>query len=142
MEDREVKKNYWAEVAKVLGVELEEEINIICDNGEKSTYSPYMFTEEGLKDKDGDIALMTLKALASGGYVVDKLPWKPKEGEQYWYVVIGSDGIACMDDYVWNNHSVDMLNYKSGNCFRTEEEARQNSGKIIAMLKSDEVFKY
>jgi hypothetical protein len=47
--------------------------------------------------------------------------WKPKKREKY-YAICRSDYIGC---YIWTNKSSDILCFKLGNCFKTEEEARK-----------------
>lgn len=133
------KKNYWAEVAKVFGVELEEKFNIIGSEGKIHAYSPYRFTEEGFRDRVGDYPISVLARLINGDYTIDKLPWKPKEEEMYWNTgVNGGLRHDCFNSLFLSSR----LNYKVGNCFKTQEEAEKNKDKIIAMLNSDEVFKY
>ncbi|HAH93680.1 MAG TPA: hypothetical protein DCM01_07535 [Dielma fastidiosa] len=64
-------------VAEMLGVELNEEFNIIGDS-KPLYYSPYKITERGLIDKDNIIRDDRLGDLFRGIYKVQKLPWKPK----------------------------------------------------------------
>lgn len=67
-------KNYMGEVAKMLGVELDEEFEIDCLPG-----SSYTFIEEGLVDVYGVIQPTMLWHLLRGVYTIQKEILKPKE---------------------------------------------------------------
>lgn len=64
-----------------LGVEENEKFNIIFDDGSKSGYNPYTFSNGILKDKDGDESLTKLLELIRGKATIEKLAWKPKHRE-------------------------------------------------------------
>ena len=49
---------------------------------------------------------------------IEKLPWKPKEGECY-YAVLHNGSI---DFFRWGSKWPHYYCYNSGNCFRTKEE--------------------
>ena len=73
-----------------------------------------------------DIILDIIK----GNYAVKKLPFIPKIGEIYYYVV---DGRICPKAN--DLHLFDKMCIKLGNCFRSEEVAEQNKEKIKEILK-------
>ncbi|MEA5085088.1 MAG: hypothetical protein VB018_13220 [Lachnospiraceae bacterium] len=132
MEDT-VKNNHWAEVAGICGVELGEEFNIVGCNNNEVAFSPYTITEDGFLDRNGDRCPIELHELISGKITIQQKPWKPKDGQQYWFFWnTRSVGANMFNSYL----SLDILNYKFGNCFRTEEEAMQNRDKVIEMLNS------
>lgn len=59
--------------------------------------------------------------------------WQPKEGEYFWS--IQADGALRTDlrtAYVWEDALVDF-----GNCFETEEEAREMRDKIKILFKGE-----
>lgn len=133
-------KNYMPDVAKLLGVELEEEFNI--DSRGKTIYK---LTEKGLFalsilngwEKYEDFLLA---ALLCGELTIKKLPWKPKNGDTYcsvywerntrtnkWEigVAVGTFG----DRYSQHNFYADV-----GNCFRTRKEAEAQKYEIFKRL--------
>ena len=119
-------KNYMADVAKMLGVELGEEFKLERHN------EMYKFTEEGLMYYLGDnrgwsTAPFTLNDTLSGKYSVIKLPWKPKNCKNFWYIgwrkgrekwKMVAYKLLHSEESPYSNLFVD-----SGNCFRTKEEA-------------------
>lgn len=116
-------KNYMIEVAKLLGVELEEEFTIpeLYDNGYL-----YKITETGLvcRNRNREGALWqhestTLKNLLTGELAVTKLPWKPKYGDKYYSYVVGWTIMKC----TWMNYVSDYTRLKCGIVFRTSQEA-------------------
>lgn len=50
-------KNYMPEVAKVLGVEIGEEFDVIYETGQKSDWGSYKITLDGLVDESGNWTL-------------------------------------------------------------------------------------
>ena len=84
-------KNYMAEVAKLLGVELGESFKITSDTqgdypGDYQNY--YRFTENNCFETsvDGDkwetATVIVLRGILMGGIRIIKLPWKRRGGEK------------------------------------------------------------
>lgn len=77
-------KNLIPEIAKMLGVELNEEFKIKGREG-----AIYKFIADGLLVSDDDAekvyttAHMPLVGLVRGDIEIVKLPWKPKKGDVY-----------------------------------------------------------
>lgn len=115
-------KNYMPEVAKMLGLEIGEEFDILYKDGTATELGPFKFTNETILDCDGDeLQCWRLCCLLTGDYTIQKRPWRPKEGEDYYYIR-STDGFLSRSTF----HSVDaddlaLLNM--GNCFPTEEAA-------------------
>lgn len=108
-------KNYMADVAKMLGVELEEEFKIDCSN------SIYKFFENGLCFQCGGAWLRAdniLIDLIKGDGKIVKLPWQPKKGEVY----CRPDGFWDVVFDNWGNHPIDFALKEAGMIFRTAEE--------------------
>lgn len=63
---------------------------------------------------------------------IEKLRWKPKEGQRYYYV--GLADIPYISFHIWRNDAVDNSHYQSKNCFRAEEEAKVMMEKIEKLL--------
>ena len=103
--------NNMEEVAEMLGVKLGERFNI---NGEV-----YWLDKDGLMDDTGHQIFSTLGRLVIGQYTIEKLPWKPKNGDDYF---VGTMGCGASINS-WRGDYFDYALYYTGNCFRTREEA-------------------
>lgn len=130
-------KNHWEEVAKMFGLELGEEFWVLDENGEKYHDRTFTFSEDGFLDS-AKCDVGGLSSILSRECTIKKIPWKPKDGEIFWFVAI--NGEVCNTEYSGTS-SLNRLRYKSGNCFKTKKEAEQNADRIVAMLESDELFK-
>ena len=109
-------KNYMQDVAKMLGVELEEEFMI--DSSDKV----YRFFKNGLCFQcDGAWlpAEYQFFDLIKGECKIIKLPWQPKVGDVYyrpWRYFKGATSTY------WNNAVEDFALKEAGMIFRTAEE--------------------
>ena len=132
--------NYMEQVAKMLGVELGERFRIYDDDCEYDV--DYYFSEHGIYvDMVGNHCRANsglLFDIVSGEYSIKHKPWKPKDGDEFYYVdysgfpvCFGTEG-CDPDDYI--NY------YKLGNCYRTKKEAEANREKWKAFYASDEVL--
>ena len=112
--------NHMEEVAKMLGVEINEEfyINEIIDKG------LFHFKWNGLYNSHGSFCVKIFTNLLTGIYTVCKL-YKPKIQEPYFSVHQDGD-IARI---VWFGNTGDLCYYKLGNCYRTRDEAEANRDK-------------
>lgn len=134
-------KNYMAEVAKMLGVELGEEFKINeCGN------EPYKLTEKGLETfvangwrGQGEFMFMWL---IKGEHEIIKLPWKPKKGENYYYVSWCKENgkwiISAAEAEYWPIYDGDALRVDIGNCFQTIEEAEAQKYEVFKRLTGKE----
>lgn len=128
--------NYYKQFAEMLGLELEQEFILTDADGKKINYASYKITENGLCFKETtnrawhSESSIFLKNLLSGDYKAVPKPWKPKDGEQYWYYD-NRCGAECTH---WNNFNYDYYTWKIGNCFRTEKEALTKGKKIMEEL--------
>lgn len=121
--------NHMAEVAKMLGVELDEEFK--C----KETNCTYRVTKNGFLC-NGCYGADSMMIFLKGHYTIEKLAYKPKEDEKYWCV--GRDGL--IHSYFSKNDIIDFFHVKLGNCYRTKEEAEANKDKWLKFYESDEVL--
>lgn len=130
--------NHMAEVAKMLGVELDEEFEIVfpqpsdCKAIARLTQSGVDVVETNVFD----VHNFLLRDLLIGTYAIKRKPWKPKEDEKYWCV--GRDGL--IHSYFSKNDIIDFFHVKLGNCYRTKEEAEANKDKWLKFYESDEVL--
>lgn len=136
-------KNYMPEVAKMLGVELEEEFKF------KGLNRFGMITEEGLVchqrgETNWDVSDSDLTDLLIGCLETEKLPWKPNRGDTYWYVCWKLNlhtkkweidvSISTYDD----NCPPHNLCVDTGNCFKTREEAEEQKYEAFKRLTGKE----
>ena len=115
--------NYIKEVVeKVLPVEIGEEFNIILDCGVYSVHNPFKFTEKDLINKDGCSLSNYISIIITGEYKIEKLPFIPKVGENYWTYTAGIR-LPIIECYSWDNSCYDKERKLLGIVFRTEQEA-------------------
>ncbi len=130
-------RNYMPEVAKMLGLEIGEEFDILYKDGTATELGPFKFTNETILDCDGDeLQCWRLCCLLTGDYTIQRRPWRPKKGEGYYYIR-STDGFLSRSTF----HSVDaddlaLLNM--GNCFPTKEAAE---AAVPEMLEKFEEIK-
>mgnify|MGYP005764951665 CR=1 FL=1 len=110
--------NYMKDVAKILGVELEEEFKI------KGFEPIYKITDYGLVIKADsnnwcEMSGDTFLQLIRGDYVIRKLPWKPKEGEYYYFPAVDFQ-YSC--PAAWHNCPIDFALKEAGMIFKTKAE--------------------
>ena len=131
--------NYYKKIAEMLGLELEQEFVITDLDGKRKDTITYKFTEDGLFSKANDLSVkvtLILDLLLMGEYKVVPKPWKPKTGDKYWRC---SSGRGFVSSAIWLDDVIDLCGWKSGNCFRTKEEAETKGKEFIeALLKEYE----
>ena len=127
--------NYYKQIAEMLGVELGEEFSVKnCKTNELNRPRYKITQEEGTMysiDREKWCRSVLLMSLINGSYSIVKLHWKPKFGEQYWYYSARINQACCC---VFGDFVEDYAMWKSGNCFRTEEEAKTKGKEIMEEL--------
>lgn len=91
-----------------------------------------MTNEEAIEILSKQSDLDTLALLLIGKCTIKKLPWKPKLGNNYWF--INSGGHIIKDN--WSGGIVDLAMYYAGDCFETYGEAEAHAPEIIEKMKS------
>ena len=132
--------NKMAEVAKLLGVELNEVFFVKGCSGCYTYYSKtYLkFTESGLKDSVNrtswhSAAAWVWKSLITGALKINKLPWKPSRDDAY-YV----PSVRSIDKYIklfWTGSKNDEDSYQQGLVFRTEKEAVELAEEMLDVAR-------
>ena len=117
--------NYMPEVLKMLGVEVGEEFNVAnwCSN-------PYKFDKNyELRTKyNSAVESSNLFNLLKGICEIEKLPWKPKEDDEYYIVCENENIVKCR----WSSRSTNSFyRYNAGNCFKTKEEITPEIKQLI-----------
>lgn len=129
-------KNYMPEVARMLGVEINEEFDILDENGDARGWNPHKFTKKMMVNRVGDEARGWLVYyLLTGKYTLQKRPWRPKDREGYWYITCNKD---IYWDYFRTNNLCDLAFLNMGNCFPTKETAE---AAVPEMLEKFEEIK-
>lgn len=131
--------NYYKQFAEMLGLELGQEFNITSADGERASPSLYKIMEGGIfsrgtKDADGSWGLEQSHVIASlliGALKAVPKPWKPKKGDEYWRC---SSKCGFVSSTIWLDDVIDLCGWKSGNCFRTKEEAEIKGKEIMEKL--------
>lgn len=125
-------KNYMPEVAKMLGVEIGEEFDMIVG---KALSGPFRFTEFDVVDREGwSIPLDRFHKLLVGEHAIQKRPWRPKDGEEYWVVY----PVGKIIQTVFGGDPYDLAVLNMGNCFPTKEAAE---AAVPEMLEKFEEIK-
>ena len=130
--------NYMAEVAKLLGVKLEEQFEY-----ENLPGIPFKFTEHGLEclgpaKISRDVMNEALVRMITGCSKIKRKPWKPKYGDYYW--AVSADPTHSLYYIEWEDSPSDYSNYKLGNCYKLASEANENQSKWTSFYTSDEVL--
>lgn len=131
-------KNYMADVARMLGVELGEEFKL---DGRETKYK---FTENGLyfyaPDGWWQCSNVLLPRILRGNVEIVKVPWQPKVGDVYYrprdYHTAFSEAVT---DF-WRDTVNDFALKEAGMIFRTKEECE---AALPALRKKylEEVFR-
>lgn len=123
-------KNYMPEVAKMLGVEIGEEFDMIVG---KALSGPFCFTEFDVVDREGwSIPLDRFHKLLVGEHAIKKRPWRPKEGELYWVVLTNGD-VGWR--HFQKDNTVHLANLNMWNCFPTKEAAEAAVPEMLAKFE-------
>lgn len=129
-------KNYMPEIAKMLGVEIGEEFNLLNEDGEIVLYSPYKFTGDSIIDYEGStLRGWRLWNLLTGDYTLQKRPWRPKDDDEYWFVELDGD---VQYSYFYKDNESDLASLNMGNCFQSKEAAK---AAVPEMLEKFEEIK-
>ena len=120
--------NYMKQVAEMLGVEMGERFNISGWNESTKFY----ITEEGLM-REGFTAprRKAFDKLLTGEAEIIKEPWKPKEGEEYYFVGV-NEKILHTNFEVTMDYAMLLM----GNCFRTPKDAKAHKDEVMAKFKA------
>ena len=129
-------KNYMAEVAKMLGVEIGEEFRIRSYDG-ILIGKTFKFTNDGLtNNEEHRLSDSCFRRLLIGKYEVVKLPWKPKNEEGYYYPNVYNQEVFY--DF-WVGTTTNYAMYNLGMCYRTREEAEEHFAEDYKKLTGEEL---
>ena len=117
--------NYMPEVLKMFGVEVEEFFKIKPLIG-----NPYYFNQHYvLINKNGhQVDDDKIMRILTGDFEIEKIPWKPKEDDEYYIVCENENIVKCR----WSSRNTNSFyRYNAGNCFKTKEEITPEIKQLI-----------
>ena len=120
-------RNYMPEVAKMLGLEIGEEFDILVNETEMLVHGPYKITDNAIVDYVGCKTKTLLYGLLTGEYTLQKRPWRPKKGELFWTI----NGKGNVEKYHFLNDMCDLALLNMGNCFPTKKAAKAAVPEIL-----------
>ena len=132
--------NYWKQFANMLGLELEQEFELIDQDSKIKNRDTYKVTENGIYYKSGKEddwfaePSDTVDGLLRGEYEIVPKPWEPKKGDTYWYY---STYFGTTNYCMWTYGVLDLLLWKVGNCFKTKEEAETKGKEIMEAIQKE-----
>ena len=132
--------NYYKQFAEMLGLELDQEFVLTDVDGNRKDKYTYKITEDGLLYKSPPFINWAISSLGTIGKLLDgdvkalTKPWKPKKGEKYWFYLYGTKEIIYSR---WSDVTYDLLLWKVGNCFKTEEEAETKGKEIMEQIQKE-----
>ena len=124
--------NYMSKIAEMLGVEMGEKFKIASDNPLPGQF--FRLTKQGLIDNDTWMRSDMLSDLLKGTAAIERLPWKPKDGDHYWYAEYDEGCALCRT--TWSDSSYDLALYKLGKLYRTKAEAEKHADEDAAYWES------
>ena len=118
-------KNYMNDIAKLLGIELEEEFMIEDADGYLIDTNFYSITKVGCfyrandNSKNNGVGNGKLLGILQGQFKIRKLPWTPKEDDMYYYP---GDKFNAVYHSIWGNSVFGFALKEAGMIFKTYEE--------------------
>lgn len=132
--------NYWKQFAEMLGLELGQEFVLTDSYGKRKDGYTYQITKNGFLYKSqinddwyGERS-ETIERLLEGYDKAVPKPWKPKEGELYWYY---SKTLNQAISRNWDAENYALCLWKCGNCFKTEKEANEKGKEIMKQIQKE-----
>ena len=132
--------NHMAEVAQMLGVELEEVFKVTDDDSGKY-HNYYKFTEKkGIEVSEDNVKwetdtteVLVLKWLLIGVARIIKLPWRPSRGDVYYMPSVTSIGKYIK--LFWTGSRNDEGSYQQGLVLRTKKEAVELAEEMLDVAR-------
>lgn len=119
-------KNYMADIAKLLGVEPNEEFEVVIPDETEHQPVRYQFNSNqfGRWETEGGnsgfhVHWNLLLMILCGQAYIKKLPWQPKKGDEYYYPGEGFNNICRA---LWGNTVFGFAYKEAGLIFKTYEE--------------------
>lgn len=139
-------KNIMPDIAKLLGVEINEEFELrVASQPLIKHTGTFCITDNNIvgRTKNGDVWQSwendSIYDLFNGTLEVVRKPFVPKFDEEYWSYYFNYDDSEW--DVVWTNwrdRFTDYMRLKLGLCFRTEEEAKRERARLYKEITGRE----
>lgn len=144
-------KNLIPQIAKMLGVELDEEFNIKDKHGEFVSDKTYKFSENAFLiyycQDEGvyrTVSRTTLQSLLNGKYEIVKIPWMPKKSDEvYTFSFTAHEynsrfcphkGVWYVIKWNWAGFPWQIAALDKGWVFRTKQEAEAALPAVAAEM--------
>ena len=138
--------NYMQQIADMLGVELGEVFYVIWERNSNSKQKfalsddgLYQIAYAGFEEEFGVKSDKVLMRILTGEAKIIKRPWKPDANGDYYKVYKFNDERVYVEHVRWlgAGNSENLADWKIGNCFETEEEAKTKGLSIIEQIESE-----
>lgn len=127
-------ENKMEQVSQMLGVELGEEFSVTGQGGIFRISKELGVEHRNDYTGEWEPTAVILRDILLGNAKVKKL-WKPKMGEEFF--ISSSSDKDGWEVFVWADNVEDRFWYDNGLVFRTEEEASEMTGKILAFIRKE-----
>lgn len=123
--------SYMKQIAEMLNVDWGKQFKLKDSDG-KLSKNTFYFTEYDLREvMDDEIltknAAKALEGLLNGTLEVFKLPYKPKIGDKFYYIV--PNGIIYSS--VFTDCCFDLILWHLGLCYPSEKEAENDKDRAV-----------
>ena len=137
-------KNLMPEIMKLLGVEYNEKFQLDPYGTEFAKGNLFCFNENNgllMVYPDGVAcdANGIIYGILCGYYKIVKLPWEPKEDEEYWTISFLKNQQPYAENYAWNGDDMDFTKLKLGMVYRTKAEAEAHLAEDYKRLTGMEL---
>ena len=138
--------NYMQQIAEMLGVELGEVFYVSWERNSNSKQKfalsddgLYQIAYAGFEEEFGVKSDKVLMRILTGEAKIIKRPWKPDVNGDYYKVYKFNDEKVYVEHVRWfgTGSYENLADWKIGNCFETEEEAKTKGLCIISQLESE-----
>lgn len=139
-------KNIMPDIAKLLGVEINEDFELrIAEQPLIKCSGMFCITKNNIvaRKNNGDIwqplISDSIYDLFNGTLEVVRKPFEPKNNEQYWsYAFYSQENDWQVVWTNWRDSLADYMRLKLGLCFRTEEEAKRERARLYKEITGRE----
>lgn len=140
-------KNYMEQIAEMLGVQPNEEFEVVIPEEKNHKPVRYQFNSCQFgywETEGGNSGFYThwglLLMILCGQAYIKKLPWQPKENQDYYTFATTTYGHHTIVCAKWNCSFDDKMRYRNGFCYKTREEAEADKPRAEKFFSSDDII--